>query len=149
MSTLHHTQSGQIKCGFIRETTSQFCKVSLQCKCLYSFVKKCIKNVTCASRKMKYICSLCLTTANVLPHQIVCTLVLLFCIKFWPIKRNDKVKEFSFFCRAAFQFGIKMSEGRKTRRAGPKDEKAKLDRDWQKISQVGTGDSCKMDNVFY
>ena len=40
-------------------------------------------------------------------------------------------------CRAAFQFGIKMSEGRKTRRAGPKDEKAKLDRDWQKISQVG------------
>lgn len=29
-----------------------------------------------------------------------------------------------------------MSEGRKTRRAGPKDEKAKLDRDWQKISQV-------------
>jgi len=30
-----------------------------------------------------------------------------------------------------------MSEGRKTRRAGPKDEKAKLDRDWQKISQVG------------
>lgn len=31
-----------------------------------------------------------------------------------------------------------MSEGRKTRRAGPKDEKAKLDRDWQKISQVGT-----------
>lgn len=40
------------------------------------------------------------------------------------------------FHRAAFQFGIKMSEGRKTRRAGPKDEKAKLDRDWQKISQV-------------
>ena len=41
-----------------------------------------------------------------------------------------------FLSRAAFQFGIKMSEGRKTRRAGPKDEKAKLDRDWQKISQV-------------
>ncbi|XP_015763174.1 PREDICTED: protein Red-like [Acropora digitifera] len=37
---------------------------------------------------------------------------------------------------AAFQFGIKMSEGRKTRRAGPKDEKAKLDRDWQKISKM-------------
>ena len=43
---------------------------------------------------------------------------------------------FCLFHRAAFQFGIKMSEGRKTRRAGPKDEKAKLDRDWQKISQV-------------
>jgi len=48
------------------------------------------------------------------------------------------VKILIFLCRrAAFQFGIKMSEGRKTRRAGPKDEKAKLDRDWQKISQVG------------
>ena len=56
------------------------------------------------------------------------------------------MKEISFFYRAAFQFGIKMSEGRKTRRAGPKDEKAKLDRDWQKISQVG-GDSRKMDNA--
>lgn len=29
-----------------------------------------------------------------------------------------------------------MNEGRKTRRTGPKDEKAKLDRDWNKISQV-------------
>jgi hypothetical protein len=29
-----------------------------------------------------------------------------------------------------------MSDGRKTRRTGPKDEKAKLDRDWNKISQV-------------
>lgn len=38
--------------------------------------------------------------------------------------------------RAAFQFGVKMSDGRKTRRTGPKDEKAKLDRDWNKISQV-------------
>jgi hypothetical protein len=29
-----------------------------------------------------------------------------------------------------------MSDGRKKRRTGPKDEKAKLDRDWNKISQV-------------
>ena len=35
-----------------------------------------------------------------------------------------------------------MSEGRKTRRGGPKDEKAKLDRDWQKISQVGILRTC-------
>ena len=51
---------------------------------------------------------------------------------------TDRSERFFRHCRAAFQFGIKMSEGRKTRRAGPKDEKAKLDRDWQKISQVGT-----------
>lgn len=38
--------------------------------------------------------------------------------------------------RAAFQFGVKMSDGRKTRRTGPKDEKSKLDRDWNRISQV-------------
>ena len=40
------------------------------------------------------------------------------------------------YSRAAFQFGVKMSDGRKTRRTGPKDEKAKLDRDWNKISKV-------------
>ena len=40
--------------------------------------------------------------------------------------------------RAAFQFGIKMSDGRKTRRiGGEKNEKAELDREWQQISQVG------------
>ena len=45
-------------------------------------------------------------------------------------------KLFLSYFRAAFQFGVKMSDGRKTRRTGPKDEKAKLDRDWNKISQV-------------
>ena len=39
-------------------------------------------------------------------------------------------------CRAAFQYGVKMSDGRKTRRAGPKDEKAQLDREWQKIQNI-------------
>ncbi|XP_078356327.1 protein Red-like [Oculina patagonica] len=64
-----------------------------------------------------------------------------------PIKRWDFENEEDYHSymenrealpKAAFQFGIKMSEGRKTRRAGPKDEKAKLDRDWQKISQMLT-----------
>lgn len=42
-----------------------------------------------------------------------------------------------------------MSEGRKTRRAGPKDEKAKLDRDWQKISQVGPSLSYSLNNCTF
>lgn len=46
------------------------------------------------------------------------------------------------FYRAAFQYGVKMSEGRKTRRfgggavSGKAKEKAKLDREWQQISAV-------------
>uniref|UniRef100_A0A646QG64 Protein Red n=1 Tax=Hemiscolopendra marginata TaxID=943146 RepID=A0A646QG64_9MYRI len=40
--------------------------------------------------------------------------------------------------KAAFQYGVKMADGRKTRRtgSGKKDEKAELDREWQKISQI-------------
>ncbi|XP_074649782.1 protein Red-like [Tubulanus polymorphus] len=38
--------------------------------------------------------------------------------------------------KAAFQYGVKMADGRKTRRAGPKDEKAQLDREWQKIQNI-------------
>lgn len=44
--------------------------------------------------------------------------------------------------RAAFQYGVKMTEGRKTRRfggggvSGKAKEKAKLDREWQQISAV-------------
>ncbi|OWF38058.1 protein Red-like [Mizuhopecten yessoensis] len=38
--------------------------------------------------------------------------------------------------KAAFQYGVKMADGRKTRRAGPKDEKAQLDRQWQKIQNI-------------
>jgi len=45
------------------------------------------------------------------------------------------------FSRAAFQYGVKMSEGRKTRRFGggmsdKAKEKAKLNREWQQISAV-------------
>ena len=39
-------------------------------------------------------------------------------------------------CRAAFQYGVKMNDGRKTRRQGVKNDKAKLDREWNQISQV-------------
>ncbi|RWS27678.1 IK cytokine down-regulator of HLA class II-like protein [Leptotrombidium deliense] len=39
--------------------------------------------------------------------------------------------------KAAFQYGVKMADGRKTRRIGKnKDEKAKLDRDLQKINAI-------------
>jgi len=38
--------------------------------------------------------------------------------------------------KAAFQYGVKMSDGRRTRRAGPKDEKQKLDRELQQIQKI-------------
>jgi IK cytokine len=41
-----------------------------------------------------------------------------------------------FPIRAAFQYGVKMADGRKTRRTGPKDEKKELDREWQKIQKI-------------
>ena len=45
--------------------------------------------------------------------------------------------KYFFQFRAAFQFGIKMQEGRKTRtRPGHMSEKQKLDREWQQISNV-------------
>lgn len=39
--------------------------------------------------------------------------------------------------KAAFQYGVKMADGRRTRRIqGKKDEKTKLDRDLQKINAL-------------
>ncbi|XP_067664128.1 protein Red-like [Haliotis asinina] len=38
--------------------------------------------------------------------------------------------------KAAFQYGVKMADGRRTRRTGPKDEKAKLDRELQQINRI-------------
>jgi IK cytokine len=41
--------------------------------------------------------------------------------------------------KAAFQYGVKMADGRKTRRIGAKTEKserAELDREWQKIQSI-------------
>ena len=40
------------------------------------------------------------------------------------------------FHRAAFQYGVKMADGRKTRRAGPRDDKKELDREWTKIQNI-------------
>lgn len=39
--------------------------------------------------------------------------------------------------KAAFQYGMKMSDGRKTRgKIGQKNEKAKLDKEWSQISAL-------------
>ncbi|GFN97948.1 protein red-like [Plakobranchus ocellatus] len=38
--------------------------------------------------------------------------------------------------KAAFQYGVKMSDGRRTRRTAPKDEKQKLDREMQQIQRI-------------
>ena len=39
--------------------------------------------------------------------------------------------------KAAFQYGVKMNEGRKTRgKVGAKTDKAKLDKEWNKISAI-------------
>lgn len=42
--------------------------------------------------------------------------------------------------KAAYQYGIKMADGRKTRSKGPlkteKSEKAELDREWNKIQSI-------------
>ena len=41
-----------------------------------------------------------------------------------------------FNYRAAFQYGVKMADGRKTRRAGPRDDKKEHDREWAKIKTM-------------
>jgi len=38
--------------------------------------------------------------------------------------------------KAAFQFGVKMADGRKTRRLKPQSERQKLEREWKQISQL-------------
>ncbi|GAB1603986.1 protein Red-like [Argonauta hians] len=51
--------------------------------------------------------------------------------------------------KAAFQYGVKMADGRKTRRTGPKDEKAELDRQWQKIQRIIEKRKTTDDNYEY
>ena len=56
--------------------------------------------------------------------------------------------------KAAFQYGVKMNEGRKTRgKVSGKNDKAKLDKEWNKISALidkrktggsGGGSAAKM-----
>ncbi|XP_065186504.1 protein Red-like isoform X2 [Sycon ciliatum] len=65
-----------------------------------------------------------------------------------PLKRWDFENEQEYAAymdsreampKAAFQYGVKMNAGRKTRRfgkGGEKDEKAKIDREWKKISNM-------------
>jgi len=38
--------------------------------------------------------------------------------------------------KAAFQFGVKMADGRKTRRVKPQTERQKLEREWKQISKI-------------
>lgn len=56
---------------------------------------------------------------------------------------HSVIESHLYHCRAAFQYGVKMSDGRKTRRAGPKDEKAALDREWQQIQNIMSKQSSK------
>ncbi|XP_033106912.1 protein Red-like [Anneissia japonica] len=70
----------------------------------------------------------------------------------WDFETQDEYSSYmnnkEAMPKAAFQFGLKMSDGRKTRRVGgQKNEKAELDKEWNKIQQIiakrkatGTGD---------
>ncbi|KAL5260565.1 hypothetical protein ACHWQZ_G010646 [Mnemiopsis leidyi] len=58
----------------------------------------------------------------------------------WDFEDEDKYNAYmekrEAMPKAAFQFGIKMSDGRKTKRQKPVDEKQKLDREMQRINQL-------------
>ncbi|XP_063679521.1 LOW QUALITY PROTEIN: protein Red-like [Bolinopsis microptera] len=58
----------------------------------------------------------------------------------WDFEDEDKYNAYmekrEAMPKAAFQFGIKMSDGRKTKRQKPVDEKQKLDREMQRINQM-------------
>uniref|UniRef100_A0A4W5L3S4 IK cytokine n=1 Tax=Hucho hucho TaxID=62062 RepID=A0A4W5L3S4_9TELE len=58
----------------------------------------------------------------------------------WDFDTQDEYSEYmnnkEALPKAAFQYGIKMSEGRKTRRFKETNEKAELDRQWKKISAI-------------
>ncbi|CAF1001705.1 unnamed protein product [Didymodactylos carnosus] len=49
---------------------------------------------------------------------------------------SDYMSQKEAMPKAAFQYGVKMSDGRKTRKSGPQDEKQKLEREWQQISKI-------------
>lgn len=62
-------------------------------------------------------------------------------VKRWDFENEDEYNKYmekrEALPKAAFQFGIKMQEGRKTRsRPGGMSEKQKLDREWQQISNI-------------
>eukprot|EP00111_Clytia_hemisphaerica_P003679 TCONS_00010526-protein len=73
-------------------------------------------------------------------------------VKRWDFENEDEYNSYmekrEAMPKAAFQFGIKMNEGRKTRsRPGAMSEKQKLDREWQQISNIiskrKSGDTSK------
>ena len=53
-----------------------------------------------------------------------------------PEEYSDYMGQKEALPKAAFQYGVKMNDGRKTRRVGQKDEKQKIDREWQQISKI-------------
>jgi len=62
-------------------------------------------------------------------------------LKRWDFETEDEYNQYMeskvAMPKAAFQFGIKMQEGRKTRtKLGQMSEKQKLDREWQQISNI-------------
>lgn len=62
-------------------------------------------------------------------------------VKRWDFENEEEYNKYmenrEAMPKAAFQFGIKMNEGRKTRtRPGGMSEKQKLDREWQQISSL-------------
>jgi len=70
----------------------------------------------------------------------------------WDFEDEEKYNKYmegrEAMPKAAFQFGVKMTDGRKTKRHKPVDEKQKLDREMQRINQiinkrraVGTGET--------
>ena len=51
--------------------------------------------------------------------------------------------------KAAFQYGMKMSDGRKTRgKIGQKNEKAKLDKEWNQVGRSYSLYTNKADCIF-
>jgi len=54
-----------------------------------------------------------------------------------PEEYSDYMSSREALPKAAFQYGMKMSDGRKTRgKIGQKNEKAKLDKEWNQISAL-------------
>ncbi|KAL3315092.1 hypothetical protein Ciccas_006275 [Cichlidogyrus casuarinus] len=53
-----------------------------------------------------------------------------------PDEYNNYMSSKEALPKAAFQYGVKMNAGRKTRRVGAKDDKAQLDRQWNKIQNI-------------
>ncbi|CAD5117214.1 DgyrCDS6010 [Dimorphilus gyrociliatus] len=49
---------------------------------------------------------------------------------------SDYMSQREALPKAAFQYGKKMQDGRRTRRQAPKDERKELDREWQKIQNI-------------